>query len=118
MSAESFMSILKRGDKKIEEARAKRIAGAVYDEQFALVAGKRAAVRKLEHHLDKMLDMSPSNSSQTVNRIMDLDANGFVQEFQQVQVDLELARVEYRIADATLRNLFPEFLAEEKEGGE
>lgn len=109
MTKTSFLEILKRSDKKIEEARALRITGAVYDEQAALLAEKRSNVRRLENELDEMMDLSVSNTLMAVNRIHKLDGKEFVSKMQSLKVALEMAKVEHKIAVATMEDLFSDY---------
>ena len=97
-------------DKKIEEARANRIAGALYDRHNQLLAEKRSNTRKLENELDNMLDMSVSNNQQTVNRIMNLDVDAFIVRIQEIKVAIKLAKEEEAIAQETMTTLFSDMI--------
>lgn len=110
---ETFFQILVRSDKKIEEARAHRITSALYDEQVALVAAKRSTLRRIEHEISGMFDLSAGNQTTVVNRVMDLDGKDFCQRLQDLKISKDLAEVEYKIAVETLHELFSDVLQEE-----
>lgn len=105
----SFNELLVRSDKRIEADRARRIVGAAYDSMYAIVANERAALRRLQFEIDKSLDLSVSNQTTTVNRVMDLQPDDFLQKILQLKVDIKLAEVRMKVAEEMMAEFFSDF---------
>lgn len=97
-STNPFVSILKRDNKTIKADRAVRIGQSVKEAQIKLILDMRASLRGFEDQKAAMTDISASNSVNSMNAIVELNAAEFVTEYHAISVRIELADRELQIA--------------------
>ena len=98
---DTFKSILKRNNSKIQDDRAKRISEVAQMDYEALVNAQKKKVFEFQNAIEEMADLSSSNVTTTDNRIKAprFDSEDFVKERARLRLDLVYAKEELAILE-------------------
>ncbi len=100
-----FLDNLRKNNKGIRDERAIRLDKRVENAQVSLVRAKQDRVFQLEDKIESLLDLSPTHST-SLDFKESADADRYVNELHDLQVELRLAKVELEIAEETQEKLF------------
>jgi hypothetical protein len=106
--ANKLVNLLTRSNQDITEARANRIGRSVENSFKAVLMETQAKIDSLEDKKERMLDMSASNQTTTKNAVDDLEAEGFVREYCDIDEDLFVLKRQMKIRKAAYNDLMGE----------
>lgn len=101
-------NLLTRSNDTITKDKAERITRAVSNSFQRKVLGYEEKIDKLVDKRERMLDMSASNVTTTKNAIDDLEADGFVEKFDELNQELFIAKRQLEIAKEGYEELLGE----------
>lgn len=101
-----FTEVLKRGNKKITEDRAKRLSKSAKREYKRIIDKKEEEIDCIDDKLEKMLDLSASNSNMIDNKTKDLDVKSWVQEMVDLELNREALKLEIEVIEEKVGKYF------------
>lgn len=106
--ANKLKTLLTRSNSEITEARANRISRSVENSFKSLLMNTQAKIDVLEDKKERMLDMSASNKTTTKNAVDDLEADGFVREYCDIDEELFVLNRQMNIRKRAYEDLMGE----------
>jgi len=97
MAETTFKAILKRSDKAITNDRAERVSKGANREYKRLIDCKEEEMDLIDEQIDRMLDMSASNSTQVDNKVRDFDSVTWVNTMADLELKKEMLRLEITV---------------------
>jgi hypothetical protein len=101
-----FVDMLKRSNIEVQDARANRVAKAVYKSQQRIIDNLDSKRDILLEVIEASQDLSTSNSKDSVNRIDSFEADSWTMKFQANSVALVKVTEELAIARANMTEMF------------